>query len=646
LADGTTYDALDLSLPEFTNRTRLYHLRPLGIGTAMIESLTGYIIRLAGAHVVSPRALLYKELGQCVGTYQSAPDRSRHPYLSFVYDAHTLNGLTESAEKWAAAVGVATGVENIRLLTMLAWQDVLSAQGLIRTKRAWCAWCYQEWRLRDQEIYEPLVWMLEAVSICPLHHRPLTTICPHCGREPYVMSSWSFPGHCSSCGQWLGVENVALTDEGKAADLNCARCPAELVASLLARSSRMERSLSGEALRINLRTCLNDLAEGNESLLGRAVEIHQKTVKAWLAGRTLPVLGNLLKICCRLELPLLRFLTEPMTSDDSDWEHAREVVSRYHTSRARSRRVAAVRTVLQGALRAPEPTSLLAVALKAGFKHERSLRAYDAEACSAIRERYQSMQDLQERSGTEDSVPTTRVEEVLEVALWQDPPPSIRDVSLSLGLQDASWLVSRFPVQCRLLVQRSKDYRRNHRLAVETILKTALIAEPPPTVKEVAKRAGLRSGQMLRMWFPDLYRALAARASRRRDWWLAKIQSILEAMAVEEPPPSGKAAAARAGVAGSHIRKLFPDLWRELVAQYATNKKQENANSRDAFQIEVRRIAQELLSTGKYPSRCRVRALLPESKLRGTHLIVREVKKVVDDFSGRTVPVAAHKPSS
>ena len=34
---------------------------------------------------------------------------------------------------------------------------------------------------------------------------------------------------------------------------------------------------------------------------------------------------------------------------------------------------------------------------------------------------------------------------------------------------------------------------------------------------------------------------------------------------------------------------------------------------------------------------------LPESKLGGAHLIVRQVKKVVDDFSGRTVPVAARK---
>jgi hypothetical protein len=193
-------------------------------------------------------------------------------------------------------------------------------------------------------------------------------------------------------------------------------------------------------------------------------------------------------------------------------------------------------------------------------------------------------------------------------------------------------------------VQRAKDYRRNRRLLIETVLKTALIEEPPPTVKEVAKRAGHRSGQTLRIWFPDLYRALADRASRRREWWLARIRSVLEAMAVEEPPPSGKAAAARAGVAHHHICRLFPDLWRELGARHVTHKKQENARNRHAFQSEVCRVAQELLLAGKYPSRRRVRSLLPESKFRGTHLIVREVQKVVDDFSGRTAAGPAILP--
>lgn len=628
MADDKSYDAADLSLPEFTGRTRLYHLRPLGIGTPMVESLTGYVGRLAAAHVVSPGALLYQELGPCVGAYRSSSDDGDH--RSFVYCAHTLNGMTENTEKWAAAIAMATGVESVRSLTMLPWKGVFSARGVIRPRRAWCACCYGEWRLHDVEIYEPLLWMLETVSICPSHHRPLTTSCPHCARQSYAISSRSFPGHCSSCGQWLGEESVTAADGGEAA--NAARRTADQVATLFGRSSVMEQAVSGEVLRMNLRCCLNDLAARNERLLGRAFEIHEKTVERWWSGLTLPSLRNLLKICCRLEVPLLRFLTEPMSAGDSDWEHARQAVSRYQTPHSRSRRIAVVRAVLDEALHAPEPPSLLAVAVKAGFKHQRSLEAYDAEACSAIHDRHRAMRGAKKRS---KSIPKERVEEGLEVALRQEPPPSLREVSLSLGFQHTFSLVSRFPVQCRLLTQRSQDHRRNRRALIETVLKAALMEEPPPTVKEVEKRLGVQATQM-RTWFPDLYPAFVARARRRRDWRLAGIRSVLEKMAVEEPPPPAKAAAVRTGVARGYLCELFPDLWRELVARHAAHKKDENARRRAAFQAEVRRIAQELLNRGKYASRRRVEALLPKSNFSGRHLIVREVKKVLERVNGRS----------
>ena len=43
-------------------RTYLYHMRPLGIGSMLVESMTGYIARLAEAHDVSPAMLLNREL--------------------------------------------------------------------------------------------------------------------------------------------------------------------------------------------------------------------------------------------------------------------------------------------------------------------------------------------------------------------------------------------------------------------------------------------------------------------------------------------------------------------------------------------------------------------------------------------------------
>jgi len=234
-------------------------------------------------------------------------------------------------------------------------------------------------------------------------------------------------------------------------------------------------------------------------------------------------------------------------------------------------------------------------------------------------------------------MPSERVDEALAIALRQVPPPSIREVSLSLGLQrSSSWLVKRFPEQCRALVQRSKEYRQNRRLEIENILRAALTEEPPPTIKELAKRIGHRGGSTLRLWFPDLYGVLAERSSHRRDSRLAQIQSVLETAVKEEPPPSGESVAARIGVTSSHLSKLFPEIWRELVARYAIHKRSEHAKNRHLFLQQVRNVAQELLRAGKYPSRRRVRSLITESNLQGNHLIPDEVKRVVDELTGPT----------
>ena len=57
------YESWDLNpknaLPK---RSYLYHLRPIGVGSAYVESLTGYIARLAEAHSVATGALLALEL--------------------------------------------------------------------------------------------------------------------------------------------------------------------------------------------------------------------------------------------------------------------------------------------------------------------------------------------------------------------------------------------------------------------------------------------------------------------------------------------------------------------------------------------------------------------------------------------------------
>jgi hypothetical protein len=60
--------------------------------------------------------------------------------------------------------------------------------------------CYQKWRDKEKTIYEPLVWYIDAVKICSIHHQRLLCECPQCHRQYYpstdttVLSGYLAPG--------------------------------------------------------------------------------------------------------------------------------------------------------------------------------------------------------------------------------------------------------------------------------------------------------------------------------------------------------------------------------------------------------------------------------------------------------------------
>ena len=591
------YAPLDLSVPAIARRTRLYRLDPIGVGTPMVESLTGYLIRLAAAHAVSPGALILRELANFLPDRHS--DKKTAPrcaYSTFVYDAYTLNSTTASAERWVSAVEAVTGREDLRFLTMLPWKHAFSSQGLVRAKRAWCPRCYEEWRDAGDPVYEPLQWMIAAIPICFTHREPLTEICPHCRSKPYVISCRSLPGHCSRCGRWLGSGRQRASDG--TVDVNRADLLAESAKALLLKTPALGQSLSAKPLRTNLQNCVDDLCERNRSVLRRTAGINDKTIEDWIKGRILPAFDSLLQVCLQLGIPVVRLVTEILGCGDPDWERAREVASR-HKVPAHPRRSAAVPAAIHEARRNHAATGI--------------------QSCHRPRVR------------------PGRMEQALKKALLQDPPPTLRDVSLTLGLSRASSLSSRFPALCRALVERSKEHRRQRRFQIEEVLRAALVEDPPPAVHQVVARIGLRNGSTLWRWFPDLHRVLAARAERRHEWsWHAK-RLLLEQVVIEEPPPSGRSVAERIGTDSGYLRTLFPALWREIVARHAEYRQREAAKHRAEFAEEARRIARELLKAGQYPSRKRVRSLIRDSRLDGAHLIVREVKQVLREFQGRNL---------
>src|SRR3954470_10698817 len=78
-------ESLDLTLPVLLPRSRLFSLEPIGVGTRLVESLTGYVARLAEAHHLSVAILFGYELAPlaCKEYLRRAILRSKYPCRIF-----------------------------------------------------------------------------------------------------------------------------------------------------------------------------------------------------------------------------------------------------------------------------------------------------------------------------------------------------------------------------------------------------------------------------------------------------------------------------------------------------------------------------------------------------------------------------------
>ena len=85
-----SWDMLPVPIPA---RSRLHSIEPIGVGTPFVESLTGYMIRLAASHAVRVSDLIEHELRTGVPYYHVPAGIS-----------NAINGVREGAQNWVSAV--------------------------------------------------------------------------------------------------------------------------------------------------------------------------------------------------------------------------------------------------------------------------------------------------------------------------------------------------------------------------------------------------------------------------------------------------------------------------------------------------------------------------------------------------------------
>lgn len=313
-------------------------LRPLGIGTPFVESLSSYLMRLAITHSISTGALVRYILATHVDVLSRDTPR-RDAVSSYLRVAFSMNGSGRMAQQWVDALSALTLRSDLFGLSVLAWAQVMHDRNLLVSSRRWCRACLVEWRASGAPLYEPLLWSLTTASVCPVHAISLENVCPRCGRESRWLSWWSLPSFCSACfgpltppdmqeahGQG-GAQSREVTQEtqlpstqnvcgagsagtpDQAAQVQLART----IGDWLSDTSQRAEPIPHEWLDMALRRALPPSEDGGAARFARQLDVPKVTFWGWTNARRPMALSALVAICRGLNCTVSAFLTPPET---------------------------------------------------------------------------------------------------------------------------------------------------------------------------------------------------------------------------------------------------------------------------------------------------------------------------------------------
>ena len=168
LAELERWNMAEVRIPE---RSILYSPAPIGMGTALGESLTSYLARLAEAHCVYPGVLLQEMIVPLmveVETQDNVPEQ--HPlWRRDGGGSHLINVTGSRPQAALHALETLTLRTDLHGLALIALTEVLPIRGLMRNRLAWCHKCYDEWQSDGQALYDPLLWKFREISLCTRH---------------------------------------------------------------------------------------------------------------------------------------------------------------------------------------------------------------------------------------------------------------------------------------------------------------------------------------------------------------------------------------------------------------------------------------------------------------------------------------------
>ena len=313
-------------------RVPLYGCFPRGLGTPFVESLTGFVGRLAVARHL-PSSAIFEHLVRPL-VPEGVVRENLHLTSFLSSGAVTYDGLNPSAEALVGALTRLTGLRDLSFLTLLPWRGFLSKNsGALRWRRPkrWCCRCLAEWRRRGTEFWEPLLWRVSVVQRCPVHRVPFTELCPRCRARQGVVSEIVPFGYCRKCGHELEADDPLCRDmsagEPRGPEALWEWWTSVAVGRMLASQRLLDRSGSPYGFSALLRWAVGGSVKQSAEFLARYLDIGRNSIEVWMKRERCPRLDFFLAACMRLGTDPLKVAVElspvPVPHDPLPWFGAR-----------------------------------------------------------------------------------------------------------------------------------------------------------------------------------------------------------------------------------------------------------------------------------------------------------------------------------
>ena len=296
-------------------RSRLYSLPMQGSCGATQESLFDYAQRLSAEHVVSPRRMFFAVyLPAAKRSHLSTTPGNLHPKT-----VNGVNGTSDLAQEFVAAMERLTGRSELGGGTLLPWRGLLGSNVSFAPSRRWCPHCLAA--QSNQEHYAfSLLWSLDAVTACPIHKVQLSTRCGGCGKAQLRLNRSGPLGRCAYC-------PMKFADSAQVVRANPSdRCLhiAAAAAGMIAIGDAATAFATADNYRARLHQLVATQFAGSPCRFARELNVGRGLLRH---DGAVP-LKNLLELTCRLGTTPVDFLT-----GQASFQVPAEATSRPHRGR-------------------------------------------------------------------------------------------------------------------------------------------------------------------------------------------------------------------------------------------------------------------------------------------------------------------------